>query len=174
VKLIKKLAPLAVAASILVSSTTAFAATQADVVKALKDAKVPEVYIIKAENYLKTNTLTDAQSSAVIAQINEVDKIMDNAKVYDFTKLTQTDKDKVIAAVKSAATSANLNVSFTKNAAGQTVVTLVDSNGQTVLAASTNEVDMKKTGNNSTVLILGSFMVIAAAGSLLVVKKVTA
>ena len=173
-RILKRLAPLAVAATVLASSTTVFAATQADVVKALKGAGVPEVYVIKAENYFKTNTLTEAQSSAVVAEVNEAKDIVQKAKATDFNNLSQKDKDAILDAVKSAASVANLNVNVSKDASGKVIVTLVDAKGQTVVSASANELDLKKTGNDSTVLVLGSFMVIAAAGSLLVVRKVTA
>lgn len=174
-RILKRLAPLAVAATILTSSVTAFAATQADVIKALKSAGVPEVYVIKAENYFKTNTLTETQNSAVVGQINEAKDIVKAAGTTDYTKLSQGDKEKVLNAIEAAASAANLNVSVTKDASGKAVITLVDAKGQVVVAANASELDLKKTGNDSTVLVLGAFMVIAAAGSLLVVRrKVTA
>ena len=80
-KLTKKIASLFLTAALVVGTTvTAFAAPNDDVIQALKDAKIPQTYIIQAENYLKTTTLTAEQATAVRGQVAAAQKVMTDAK----------------------------------------------------------------------------------------------
>lgn len=169
----KRLFGLALATSIIAaSSVTAFAATEADVIKALKDANVPETYIIKAENYLKTVDLTEAQATSVNAEVKKAADIMKKENVTDVSKLSSASKDAVLNSVKAAATAANLNVNIVKNAAGVNEISLTNASGQEVLRLAANEATMKKTGSNATlVFAIGGMLVIAAAGSVFVARK---
>lgn len=171
----KKIASLVLTAGIVLgTSIPAMAAPNDDVMKALKDANVPQTYIIKAENYLKTNSLTESQSKAVVAQVSKAAEIAKKENVTDLTKLSSAAKEQVLDAVKAAAKEINLNVSVSKNAAGQFVVSLVDANGNDVLSATASEVTMKKTGANSYVFVIGASMIVLALGSLIFAKKATA
>ena len=64
-KLTKKLTTLFLTLALVIgTSVTAFAAPNDDIIAALKSAKVPATYIIQAENYLKTTTITEAQANS--------------------------------------------------------------------------------------------------------------
>lgn len=172
----KKLFTLLVAGSLVVgTSVSAFAAPKDDVISALKGANVPAEYVTKAENYLKTHTITDAQAKGVIDQVNAASDIAKKENVTDLTKLSPAGKTAVLNAVNAAAKEIGLTVNFAKNAAGQYVATFQDNKGQTVLASTANEAQVKKTGSDSFVLVFGTMMIVLAGTSLIVTKrKVTA
>lgn len=68
-KLTKRLTTLFLTlALVLGTSIIALAAPNDDTIAALRAAKVPETYIIQAENYLKTTTLTAEEATAVVSQ----------------------------------------------------------------------------------------------------------
>ncbi|GIM30251.1 hypothetical protein CPJCM30710_29170 [Clostridium polyendosporum] len=163
---------LAVATLVVGTSVTAFAKPKDDVVKALKQAKAPDVYIIKTENYLKTNTLTEAQTKEVVSQIDKIRDIVKAEKVSGISQLSKESKAQVLAAIEQAANAAGLTASLSKNVLGTYVLTLFDGNGKAVVSATADDIIMKKAGSGSFVLVLGSMMIIAAAGSLMFVKRV--
>ena len=169
-KLTKKLTSLVVAAALVVgTSITAFAAPKDEVIQALKDAKVPQTYIIQAENYLKTRTLTSEEAAAVKAQVSVAEKVMVDAGTKDASKLTSEQKNEVLAAVKKAGESVGLTVSVTKQSNGQFEIVAKDASGKIVASFTSKEV--KQTGINTTIIYAGALMMILAAGSVLVVRR---
>lgn len=169
-KLSKKLTTLVLAAGLVLgTSVTAFAAPNDEVISALKAAKVPETYVIQAENYLKTNTLTEAQATAVKTQVTKVADILKAANVTDVTKLSNAQKSQVLSAVSSAGSSVGLTITTTKQSNGALAIVATNSAGTEVLSFTSKEV--KQTGANSTVLVAGAFVLVLAAGSVFVVKK---
>ncbi|SHK76999.1 hypothetical protein SAMN02745163_04430 [Clostridium cavendishii DSM 21758] len=152
-------------------SQVAFAAPNDDVLTALRNSSIPSIYITKAENYLKTITLTADQASAVSTQIDKVKEITTRENTTDLSKLSDTGKQEALAAIQSAAKAVGLTASITQTANGDYNIKLVDANGNEVLNISSNEAIMKKTGNNSYLFILGSVMLGIASSSLFVIKK---
>lgn len=173
-KLSKKLASMVVAASIVLgTSVTAFAAPNDDVISALKNAKVPATYLIQAENYLKNNTLTADQASAVTSKINDAASVLKTAGVTDITKLSAAQKQQVIADATSAGSAIGLTVTTAKQSNGTYAVVAKDASGNTVANFTSN--DVKQTGSNDIALALGAVLLVAAAGSTaFAVKKVRA
>jgi hypothetical protein len=147
----------------------AFAAGNDDVIKALKDAKVPETYIIQAENYLKTRQLTSDEANAVIAQINEAAAIMDKAGTKDVTKLSTEDKQEILALVSKAGDAVGVKVSVKKNSNGTYSVIGTDAAGNEVANFTAREV--KQTGIDYTVMLLGVALILAAIGSSFAIKR---
>ena len=171
-KLSKKLAGLVLTASLVLgTSVTAFAAPNDDVIQALNDAKVPQTYIIQAENYLKTTTITAAQATSVKAEITKANDVLKAAGTTDLTKLSAAQKATVLAAVTEAGKDLGLTVSIDKTSAGAYEITAADSTGKEVINFTGNQV--KQTGVDNTILALGAFMLVAAAGSVFVVKRVS-
>jgi len=169
-KLFKKLSTFILTATLVIgTSVTVFAAPNDDVISALKNANLPTTYIIQAENYLKTTTLTAAQSSAVVAQITDAAAILDAAGVKDVTSLSAADKTSILANVTAAGNAIGLEVNVVKQANGQFAITATDANGNTVVNFSSNEV--KQTGLDNTLLYAGILMIILAAGSVFVLRK---
>lgn len=172
-KLRKKLVTLALSLSLVLgTSVTAFAAPNDDVIQALKDAKIPQSYITQAENYLKTTTLTAAQATAVQAQVTKAADVMKAVNVTDATKLTDSQLQTVLTAVKDAGTAINLNITVAKESNGSVSIVAKDTAGNTVVTFSTT--DVKQTGANNTIFIAGILFIVLAAGSVIAVRKVTA
>lgn len=170
-KLSKKMASLFLTAAIVVGTSVAtLAATpNDDVISALKDAKVPATYLIQAENYLKTTTITADQAAAVRAEINSASEVVKAAGNTDLSKLSTADKNKVLADVTAAGKAIDLTVSVTKQSNGQYAVVAKDKTGNTVINFTSNEV--KQTGIDNTIIYVGALMIILAAGSVFVVRR---
>lgn len=148
---------------------TALAAPNDDVIQALKDAKIPETYIIQAENYLKTHELTEEEVNAVMAHVEKAVEIMEKSGTKDITKLTVEDKKQILELVADAGEAIGISVSVKKNSDGTYTVAGTDSTGNEVVNFTTNEV--KQTGINYMVLLAGIAVIIAAAGSYFLIKK---
>ena len=169
-KFTKKLTTLLLALSLTVgTSITAFATPNQDAIAALKNAKVPATYVIQAENYLKTTTLTADQVAAVVEQITEANAIVNASGVTDLTKLSETDKNAVLAKIIEAGKAIDLTVNVTKQSNGQYLVVAKDASGNTVLNFSSNEV--KQTGMDNRIIYVGMLMIILSAGSVFVVRR---
>jgi hypothetical protein len=169
-KKIKLTAALMLAAVLLLSMTaTAFAAGNSDVIKALKDAKVPETYIIQAENYLKTHQLTSDEASAVITQINQAAAIMKEAGTKDITKLSTKNKQEILGLVSKAGEAVGVKVSVKKNSNGTYSVIGTDASGKEVANFTAKEV--KQTGIDYTVMLLGAALILAAIGSTFFIRR---
>jgi hypothetical protein len=169
-KFTKKLTVLFLTLALVVGTTiTAFATPNNDILAALKAAKVPETYIIQAENYLKTRTLTAAESSSVVAQIESAIDIINASGKTDLTQLSSADKSKIIALIKSAGDSLNLTITFVKQSNGHYSVVAKDETGSTVLNFTPNQV--KQTGIDNTLIYVGTLLVILSAGSVFVLRK---
>ncbi len=148
---------------------TVIAAPNDDVIQALKDAGVPETYIIQAENYFKTTELTQAEADAAIVQINIVNDILEDAKVEDLTELSDAEKQQVLAAVMDAGEAINLEVQVKKNSDGTYTISAVDESGDEVAVFTSDEV--KRTGGDYTLLFMGAGLLLLAIGSTFVIKK---
>lgn len=173
-KLGKKIATLALSlAMVAVSASTVFASPKEDIVKALKDAKVPKTYVIQAENYMKTNDISTESAEIIKTQVEKVDSILKEADLEDVSKLGKEDVEEVMKAVKTAGDSIGLNIDVKKNAGGSVSFVAKDKEGQVVADFTTTEV--KQTGVNNTVLALGGFVLLLSVGSFFVIRrKVTA
>jgi LPXTG-motif cell wall-anchored protein len=148
---------------------TAFATPNDDAITALKNAKVPETYIIQAQNYLKTTTLTAEESTAVVAQITEAAAILEASGQTDITKLSDADKNAIVANIVAAGEAIDLTVTVTKASNGQYAIVATDASGTTVINFASN--DVKQTGMNSTIIFAGMLLVMLAAGSVFVLRR---
>jgi hypothetical protein len=169
-KLTKKLATLFLTLSLTVgTSIVAFAAPNDDVISSLRNAKVPETYIIQAQNYLKTTALTQDQSAAVIAEVSQAAAVVKVSGVKDLTMLNDADKNAILADIVAAGNSIGLTVNVTKESNGQFLVVAKDASGNSVVNFSSNEV--KQTGINNMLVFAGILMIILAAGSVFVLRR---
>lgn len=148
---------------------TASAATKQDVINALKSVRANSAMITMAENYLKTTKLSPDKLDAVVKNINDVKAIMDARGVTDVTKLSSSDKQKVLAEIQDTAKIVGLeaNYSITKDGVG--VVTLVNGKGKKVGVVAGNGNVMKKTATaNAVGMAVGS---LTAAAGLVAIRK---
>ncbi|NTW70815.1 MAG: hypothetical protein HGA49_01050 [Eubacteriaceae bacterium] len=150
-------------------ATPAFAASESDIISALKDAKMPQTYIIQTENYLNANEVTSAQADTIIAEIKKADAIMAAAGTTDVTKLTESDKTKVLEYIKNAAGAIGLTVTVEARANGYFEFTFKDASGNIVSVFTSNQV--KQTGANNLLFAAGIALMITAAASSLVLRK---
>lgn len=154
---------------VLSTSVMVFAAPNDDVITALKNADVPESYIIQAENYLKNNTLTAAQADAVEVQITKAVDIMKAAGTKDVSKLSQADQNAIIQSIEAAGKEINLTIAVVKKSDGKIYVSAADADGKVVANFTSN--DVKQTGISSSVLFAGLLLIAAAAASAVVIRK---
>lgn len=166
-----KIAPTVILIVLLVLSTatTALAAPNDDVIQALKNAKIPETYIIQAENYLKTHELTQEEANAVIAQVDRAAEIMEEEGTKDVTKLSVEAKQEILQLVAEAGKAIDVKVTVKKQADGEFTISGTDVEGREIAIFTTNEV--KQTGIDHTTALAGAAMIIAAAVLFFVVKK---
>lgn len=134
---------------VLAMSITAFAATNNEVLDALKKAGVSGDYLTQAEAFLADNQLTDAELTAVKNHIDAAAKAADG--VTDVTKLTAEQKNKIkneILGAKDDITSVTVDVNFDASSNGITV----KANGKTYSASSK---PVKATGVSTTATVAG-------------------
>ncbi|MCM1990516.1 LPXTG cell wall anchor domain-containing protein [Oceanirhabdus seepicola] len=151
------------------NSVIAFAEPSEDVIKALKDAHLPESYIIQAENYLKNNELTESQATSIKTQITKADDIMKAANIKDASDLNEEDTQRVLEAIKDAGKVIDLDINVAKESNGNLSVVAKDSTGSVIANFSTAEV--KQTGINNTVLVVGGLLFLMSVGSFFVIRK---
>jgi len=97
------------------------------------------------ERYLNDNTVTDLQVAMFKSKIEDIKSIMNTAKVTDPTKLTSTDKTKVINLIKDAGLS--VGVTVTVNSTNNTVE-LFDSTGAKLDVFTLNSGKLPFTGSD--------------------------
>lgn len=171
-KLTKKLTTLFLTLALVIgTSVTAFAAPSDDVITALKNANVPATYIIQAENYLKTTTITEAEATAVIAEITKANAVLDEADTKDLADLSQADKTEIIGYITAAGNAIDLTVTVAKQSNGQYAIVAKDEAGNLVVNFASNEV--KQTGMDNTIIYAGMLLIILAAGSVFVLRRNT-
>lgn len=73
---------------------------------------ISEADKVKIERYLNDNEVTAEQADSIIAKVDEVIAIMDEAGETDLTKLSQEDKNKIISIANSAAEELGLTLSY--------------------------------------------------------------
>lgn len=171
-KLTKKLTTLFLTLALAIgTSVVAFAAPNDDVIAALKNANVPATYIIQAENYLKTTTITEAEAASVVSEITNATDVLDAAGTKNLTALSDADKNEILGYITAAGNAIDLTITVTQQSNGQYAIVAKDAAGNTVVNFASNEV--KQTGMNTTIIFVGALMIMLAAGSLMVLRKNT-
>lgn len=87
---------------------------------------------VKVERYLNENEVTEEQADNIIAKVDEVIAIMNEAGESDITKLSREDKDKIISIANGVADELGLTLSY--DASSKTLS--VYKNGKLVEASS--------------------------------------
>lgn len=133
-----KFIKIAIITLILAFSTTiiSFAATvtpNQSVINALKNTgKLPSVYVISAQNYLKTVKLTKAQASGIVTDINNAAKVMKSANTKDITKLSAAQKSKVLYYINDSVKRLGLKATIKKTSKSTYSLVFKNSKGKTV------------------------------------------
>lgn len=157
--------------TVLVTMTTFTAAVSAasenDIVTALRSAGVAESYITTAASYLAQSdvTLTAAQADSVIANI-EAAKVIAGGNLQAST-LTADQQTKIAAEVADAADTMGLSTTYSSTDG----LSIIDGSGKTLLSAV--EGSVKQTGFDYTIVFVGLALIAAAGVSAVVIRKAT-
>lgn len=143
------------------------AATESDIITALKSAGVPASYVATAESYVAKSdvTLTAAQSDAIIADINGAVAVA--AGETSYSKLTVDQKTKIAAYITDAAKILGMTTSL--STAG---LSIIDSTGKVLITVNTEDA-VKQTGFDYTIVIVGLALIGTAGVSAVVIRKAT-
>lgn len=133
----RKLKTLAASLAIFATMTAStFAATSADEIKSeLLSMGIPSSYVGSVVEYLQKIDITESQKNTVLGYINEAKALIGNTT--DLGSLSADVKLKLKDLATKAGNTIGLNVKFSKNASGMTVVVVTDSNGNTILSMTT-------------------------------------
>ncbi|MDO8686346.1 MAG: hypothetical protein Q7J78_06730 [Clostridiales bacterium] len=135
-------------------SAVVSAATVNDIVAALKDAGVPEVYVTQAESYLNSRTVTSEQADAVIEHILNAKTIANG--VTELSKLTVNQKTGILEEISQAVAQLDLTASFSNG-----VITIKDADSNTVFSVSSSDV-IKQTGYDYSPILVGLAILLIA------------
>lgn len=170
-------ASLLVVLVLILASTVVKATTQSELEAYLtkahtiagEEVSLTEADKVKVERYFAENTLTDAQATAIKGKVDEAIAIMDKAGVADPTKLSSSDKTKLLNVAETAAQEAGLTL--TVNSKDNTVELYQD--GKLIESVSFEE-KLVQTGSNNLVFVVLAGVAIIAVVATVVVKKVKA
>lgn len=118
--------------------TSAFADSVSDIRNQLISIGIPSNYVANIVEYLQKTTITDYQYRKVMDNIEKAKSIVGN--VEDISSLSPKDKSELQELVINSGKILGLNVLFSKNAEGVTVLVITDSNGGVLVELSTLEV----------------------------------
>ena len=125
-------------ALVLTLATSAFANPVNDIRNELLSIGVPTNYVANIVEYLQKTTITDAQYENAMSYVNKAKAIIGNES--DLRQLSTSQKNELQSLAISAGKVLGLNVQFSKNSQGKTVVSVTDSKGGTLLQLSTVQV----------------------------------
>ena len=120
---------------------------------------------VKIERYLADNPVTESKANAIVAKANEAAKIMDEAGVTDFSKLSEEKKAEIKSIANQAASIVGVTLTYKSGSVeiykdGKLIETVTNNNGK-----------LAYTGNNNIVLVVSSIAVIALASVAVARKK---
>ena len=122
---------------VLTLATSAFANPVNDIRNELLSIGVPTNYVANIVEYLQKTTITDAQYEKAMTYVNQAKAIIGN--VSNLGQLSASQKNELQSLAVSAGKVLGLNVQFSKNSQGVTVVSVTDSKGGTLLQLSTTQ-----------------------------------
>ncbi|MHB1454505.1 MAG: hypothetical protein ACYCYM_11205 [Saccharofermentanales bacterium] len=147
-------------------ATAASAATVSDVVAKLRDSNVKEVYVLAAESYLNTLTLTSAQCDEIITRINNTNAITGTRE--ELSELTTAEKQAILVEFAAAGTALGLTVTVVDGD-----VTVIDGEDRTVFYADGPDV-VKQTGFDYSIVLYGLAALVLAAAITVALRKTRA
>lgn len=166
----KKILVLALSAiMVFAMSITAFAATENDIIEALRNAGIAQQYITQAEKFLADNDVSATQADAVITQINAAKTTAKGATTLE--AMTADQKAAIIENIKAAATAvgATATIDTVKN---EVTISKVDAAGKTnVYVASANVGQPTGVSTYATVTVIAGLAIALVACGVVVSKK---
>lgn len=126
---------------------------------------VTESHKVKMERFLEKHPATNEQADAVMAKVDEVVKVLENAKVTSIARLSSADLKKVQDLATEAAAILNIKLSWK----GTRVEIIYNGKVEDVLDFSDK---LTYTGNESNIaLVVSSVAVVALAAGIIARKK---
>lgn len=123
---------------VLTLATSAFANPVNDIRNELLSIGIPKNYVATIVEYLQKTTITDKQYEKAMTYINKAESIIGNES--DLSQLSQSQKNEIQNLAVKVGKVLGVNVEFSKNSKGVTVVTVTDLKGNTLLELSTLQV----------------------------------
>ena len=120
---------------------------------------------VKIERYLADNKVTDSEADAIVAKAKEAIKVMEDAGVTDYTKLSADKKAELKTIANQAASIVDVTLVFKANSVK------LYKDGKLIETVSNNSGKLAYTGNNNTVLVVSSIAVIALVSIAVARKK---
>lgn len=120
---------------------------------------------VKIERYLADNKVTDSQADAIVAKAKEAVKVMEDAGVTDYTKLSADKKAELKTIANQAASIVDVTLVFKASSVE------LYKDGKLIETVRNNSGKLAYTGNNNTVLVVSSIAVIALASVAVARKK---
>lgn len=123
---------------VLTLATSAFANPVNDIRSELLAIGIPKNYVATIVEYLQKTTITDKQYEKAMTYINKAESIIGNES--DLSQLSQSQKNEIQNLAVKVGKVLGVNVEFSKNSQGVTVVSVTDLKGNTLLELSTLQV----------------------------------
>lgn len=123
---------------VLTLATSAFANPVDNIRSELLSMGVPTNYVATIVEYLQKTTITDKQYEKAMIYINKAKSIIGNEQ--DLSQLSSSQKSELHNLAMSAGKVLGVNVQFSKNSQGVTVLIITDLKGSTLLELSTLQV----------------------------------
>ena len=120
---------------------------------------------VKIERYLADYPVTESEANAIVAKANEAAKVMDNAGVTDFNKLSKEQKAEIKTIANQAASIVDVTLTYKSGSVE------IYKNGKLIETVTNNNGKLAYTGNNNMVLVVSSIAVIALASVAVARKK---
>lgn len=120
---------------------------------------------VKIERYLADYPVTESEANAIVAKANEAAKVMDNAGVTDFNKLSKEQKAEIKTIANQAASIVDVTLTYKSDSVE------IYKNGKLIETVTNNNGKLAYTGNNNMVLVVSSIAVIALASVAVARKK---
>lgn len=123
---------------------------------------------VKLERFIADNNVTEVQASELLVKAQEAEKVMVNAGVTEYSKLTAEQKNQLKTIANEAASSVGASITFKKGAVeiykdGKLIETITNNNGK-----------LAYTGNEVNVVLIASSIVAVIALTAVIIKKRTA
>ncbi|NCC77563.1 MAG: hypothetical protein EOM08_14160 [Clostridia bacterium] len=152
----KKLtALLMIAILVLTLGASVAAATEADIISALRSANVPDVYVSQAQSYLAANEVTAAEADEIIANIDKAKAVAGGET--KISNLTTSQINQIGTYVNNAAQVLEMKAVLPKDG----TVGIYDDSGKLVFAISKGNA-VKQTGYDYSLVLIGLLTVLLA------------
>ena len=120
---------------------------------------------VRINRYLADNPVTEKQADQIIAKVKEAIKVMDKAGAKKYSDLSDSEKDEIKSIASEAADILGLTLKFSTGSVS------IYKNGKLIEVARYDGDKLLYTGNNNSILVVSSVVVIALATAFAFRKK---